>query len=140
MNTTILLLLIVGALLFLYILEIVNPNPNGNGRTSHIERSIRKHIHVMNTLDKESLAIQYLVPCDKNSLWNILRKKLKIHLYQYTYAYKDADNFKKRFSNITLIMPRNKYFHLMLIGQVNTTNKKMAQKTLDKINCKWKLP
>ena len=134
--TAIFLILIFGTLLFLYILNILDPGLKG--RHTRIEQSILRHIHNMNSLGNDSMAIQYLVPYEKNLWWNILRKKLKIHLYQYTYIY--DTNTEKRFSNMTLIISRNKVFHLLLPGHINTKNRKMAQQALDKLNCTWKLP
>lgn len=138
MISTAFLLLIIGAVLFLYIVNIIDPN--GKTRKTQIERSIFRHICTMNSIDDKSVAVRYLVPYEKNLWWNTLRKKLKVHLYQYVYTYKKDPEAEKRFSNITLVMPRNKYFHLSLTGHVNTTDKEMAQQVLDKINCKWKLP
>lgn len=131
--TAIFLILIVGALLFLYILNIIDPG--WKKRDCRIEQSIIKHIGRMNNIHSNAITVQYLVPYEKNSWWCELRGKIKIHLYQYAYSEDEI-----RFSNMTLIISRNKIFHLLLTGHINTKNRKIAQQVLDKLNCTWKLP
>lgn len=131
--TAIFLILIFGALLFLYILDILDPGLKG--RHTRIEQSIIRHIGRMNNIHSNTITVQYLVPYEKNSWWHKLRGKIKIHLYRYAYSEDEI-----RFSNMTLIISRNKIFHLLLTGHINTKNRKMAQQALDKLNCTWELP